>query len=59
MLPVKDVMQLVEGQNPYAIIVSCSDSRVTPSQYLMLGLGEIFDIRIAGNIVDHDALRLN
>lgn len=48
--------QLVEGQSPYAIIVSCSDSRVTPSTIFNAGLGEIFDIRIAGNIVDQDAL---
>lgn len=48
--------QLKEGQNPYAVIVSCSDSRVTPTTIFNAGLGEIFDIRIAGNIVDDDAL---
>lgn len=48
--------QLVDGQNPYAIVVSCSDSRVTPSLIFNAGLGEIFDIRIAGNVVDDDAL---
>lgn len=48
--------QLVEGQSPYAVVVSCSDSRVTPSIVFNVGLGEIFDIRIAGNVVDSDAL---
>lgn len=48
--------QLVEGQNPYAVVVSCSDSRVTPTNVFNTGLGEIFDIRIAGNVVDTDAL---
>ncbi len=48
--------ELLNHQNPYAIIVSCSDSRVTPSLIFNVGLGEIFDIRIAGNVVDDDAL---
>ena len=48
--------ELKDGQNPYAVIVSCSDSRVTPTTIFNAGLGEIFDIRIAGNIVDDDAL---
>ena len=48
--------ELLNHQNPYAIIVSCSDSRVTPSLIFNVGLGEIFDVRIAGNVVDDDAL---
>ncbi|MDO5519454.1 MAG: carbonic anhydrase [bacterium] len=48
--------QLKDGQSPYAVVVSCSDSRVTPSTIFNAGLGEIFDIRIAGNVVDKDAL---
>ena len=48
--------QLKEGQHPYAVVVSCSDSRVTPTTVFNAGLGEIFDIRIAGNVVDDDAL---
>ncbi|MEN8076520.1 carbonic anhydrase [Clostridioides difficile] len=47
---------LKDGQNPYAVIVSCSDSRVTPTTIFNAGLGEIFDVRIAGNVVDDDAL---
>ena len=48
--------ELLDHQNPYAIIVSCSDSIVTPSLIFNVGLGEIFDVRIAGNVVDDDAL---
>lgn len=48
--------QLLDGQKPYAVIVSCSDSRITPTTIFDAGLGEIFDIRIAGNVVDSDAL---
>ena len=47
---------LKNGQNPYAVIVSCSDSRVTPTAVFNAGLGELFDIRLAGNVVDDDAL---
>lgn len=48
--------ELLDGQNPYAVVISCSDSRVTPTTIFNVGLGEIFDIRIAGNVVDSDAL---
>ena len=48
--------QLKDGQSPYAIVVSCSDSRTTPETVFNAGLGEIFDIRLAGNVVDDDAL---
>ena len=48
--------QLKDGQSPYAVVISCSDSRVTPTTVFNVGLGEIFDIRIAGNVVDNDAL---
>ncbi|WP_297438101.1 carbonic anhydrase [uncultured Clostridium sp.] len=47
---------LKNGQHPYATLVSCSDSRVTPSLVFNAGLGELFDVRLAGNIVDRDAL---
>ena len=43
---------LAKGQKPYAIILSCSDSRVPPEVIFDKGLGEIFVIRVAGNIPD-------
>jgi carbonic anhydrase len=39
-------------QKPYAIILSCSDSRVPPEIIFDKGLGEVFVVRVAGNIVD-------
>lgn len=41
-----------EGQHPFATIVSCSDSRVVPEHLFMAGLGELFVIRSAGNVID-------
>ena len=41
-----------EGQKPYAAIVSCSDSRVIPEAVFSAGIGELFIIRSAGNVVD-------
>ena len=40
------------GQSPYAVIVSCSDSRVIPEAIFSAGIGDLFVIRVAGNVVD-------
>lgn len=40
------------GQHPFAIVLSCSDSRVPPEIIFDEGLGDLFVVRIAGNIVD-------
>lgn len=45
-----------EGQTPYAIIVTCSDSRVIPESIFMAGIGELFVIRVAGNVIDNHQL---
>lgn len=45
------VKELTAGQHPFAIIVSCSDSRVTPEIVFDQGLGDIFSIRTAGNVM--------
>lgn len=39
------------GQQPYAVVIACSDSRVVPEHIFMAGLGELFVIRVAGNII--------
>ena len=41
---------LAKGQNPYATILSCSDSRVPPELIFDAGFGELFIIRVAGNV---------
>jgi len=43
--------ELVGGQNPFAAIVACSDSRVPVELLFDQGLGDLFVIRVAGNIV--------
>lgn len=44
------------GQNPFAIVLSCIDSRTTTEHIFDLGLGDIFSVRIAGNILNDDIL---
>ena len=47
---------LNNGQAPYAIIITCSDSRVIPENIFMTGIGGLFVIRIAGNVIDEHQL---
>lgn len=44
--------ELLKGQNPFAVIVSCSDSRIPPELLFDQALGDIFVVRTAGNVVD-------
>lgn len=44
------------GQHPHAIIVTCSDSRVIPETIFSASLGELFVIRVAGNVIDDHQL---
>ena len=46
----------VHGQEPYAIVIACSDSRVIPEAIFDAGLGELFVIRVAGNVLDRHQL---
>jgi len=43
-----------DKQKPFAVIIGCSDSRVPPEFIFDCGLGELFVIRIAGNVIDPD-----
>lgn len=45
-----------EKQRPYAVIVTCSDSRVIPETIFSAGIGDLFVIRTAGNTVDDTTL---
>ncbi len=47
---------LLKGQKPFAAVLCCSDSRVVPEIIFDQGLGDIFTIRIAGNICDSHGL---
>ncbi len=46
-----DFKSLAEAQYPEAVIVSCSDSRVAPEILFDVGVGDIFVVRVAGNVV--------
>ena len=48
----KDRSDFNNGQKPYAAILSCADSRVSPEIMFNAGLDELFVIRVAGNIAD-------
>jgi carbonic anhydrase len=45
-----------DGQHPFAVILSCIDSRTSAELIFDQGLGDIFSVRIAGNIVNDDIL---
>ncbi len=45
---------LTKGQRPFATILGCSDSRVPPELLFDQGFGDLFVVRVAGNVVDND-----
>ncbi len=47
----EDFAALAEGQAPLAIIIACADSRVAPELVFDQGVGDLFVVRVAGNIV--------
>jgi carbonic anhydrase len=49
---VKRRSDVYSSQHPYAVIVSCSDSRVVPELIFDANIGELFVVRTAGNVVD-------
>lgn len=50
------LFELKDEQNPFAIVASCSDSRITPTIIFNQGLGDLFEIRLAGNVLTREAL---
>ncbi|MES2761789.1 MAG: carbonic anhydrase family protein [Bacteroidota bacterium] len=52
----QQVNETSDGQHPFAVILSCIDSRTSAELIFDQGLGDIFSIRIAGNIVNEDIL---
>jgi carbonic anhydrase len=47
---------LTGGQDPYVIVLSCADSRVVPELAFDTGLGELFVVRVAGNIANTSSI---
>ena len=52
----QQVNETREGQHPFAVVISCMDSRTSAELIFDQGLGDIFSIRIAGNVVNEDIL---
>ncbi|MBD3381960.1 MAG: hypothetical protein GF404_07170, partial [candidate division Zixibacteria bacterium] len=50
------IKEVTGGQNPYATVITCSDSRVPVEHIFDAGLGDIFVIRVAGNVCDVDEI---
>ena len=50
------VNETSESQHPFAVIISCMDSRTSAELIFDQGLGDIFSIRIAGNVINEDIL---
>lgn len=51
-----DLVQLAEGQHPFAAILGCSDSRVPPELIFDQGFGDLFIVRVAGNVASAETL---
>ncbi|MBW8861836.1 MAG: carbonic anhydrase [Acidobacteria bacterium] len=47
---------LARAQRPYATILGCSDSRVPPELLFDAGFGELFIVRVAGNVISHEVM---
>jgi carbonic anhydrase len=53
----KEVLaELARGQRPYATIIGCSDSRVPPELIFDAGFGELFIVRVAGNVISPEVM---
>lgn len=48
--------ELTKGQKPFAIVLGCADSRVPPEHVFDQELGDLFVVRVAGNVVDTDEI---
>jgi len=47
---------LAQGQRPYATVLGCSDSRVPPELIFDAGFGELFIVRVAGNVISPEVM---
>ncbi len=50
-----DLERAKEGQHPKVALITCSDSRVVPEYFLNAGIGEVFVVRNAGNVLSEEA----
>lgn len=52
----QQVDETSDGQHPFAVIISCMDSRTSSELIFDQGIGDIFSIRVAGNIINEDII---
>lgn len=52
----EQVNETSEGQYPFAVILSCIDSRVPAELVFDQGIGDVFSVRVAGNVINEDVL---
>jgi carbonic anhydrase len=50
------VLAVAKSQQPFAALLSCADSRVSPEILFDTGIGDLFDVRVAGNVVTPETL---
>ncbi|MCC6392290.1 MAG: carbonic anhydrase [Bryobacterales bacterium] len=50
------IRETARGQHPFAVVLCCADSRVPPEIFLDLGIGDIFTVRVAGNVANTDEI---
>ena len=48
--------EVAKGQHPFAIVLACADSRVSPEMLFDQGLGDLFVVRLAGNVASEEAI---
>ena len=53
---IEQVSQTRQGQYPFAVVLSCIDSRVPVELVFDQGIGDLFSVRVAGNIINEDVL---
>ena len=49
-------LELLDGQDPFALVVACADARIVPDVIFDQGLGDLFVVRVAGNLLETAAL---
>lgn len=52
----QQINETSEGQHPFAVIISCMDSRTSAELIFDQGLGDIFSVRVAGNVINEDII---
>lgn len=52
----QSISEVAKGQKPFAVVITCADSRLSPELLFSRGVGELFVIRNAGNTIDTAAL---